>query len=823
VFFCLRALAAPVAALCTAAVAIDARADEISHQFEVPAQSVRGAIDAIAAQSELRPAYVGDALEGLRSPGVRGRMTASDAFTRALAGTGLGFRMIDARTVAIAPAARAMPAGPVTLGTVEVRDTVPVDDPQSYSRRTASTATITDTPLLETPVKVDVVTRQVLLDKGLTSRGLAEALATFGITGLGQGDLGDSFFFRGFDSSTTLWNGFRIEDLSTNAGPINGGVWLDNVERLEVLRGPSSILYGRAEPGGAVNVVTRKPQAAFAASVAAGIGSYSQRWFAADVSGPLTASKSLRYRLNLSREDAESRYRFGNDYTSTGIAPALEWQLAASTVMSYEGQYRWLEGGASQPYIPVDTTTQTLLSIDPRLTLMPGARSEFDQRRSMVGIAHRFNDDWSLNLRHLYNDVNSPLSVVSLVVGIEYPGDLSTLATATRGLIVNRGGQDLHATQFDLIGRVDGFGLRHTLLFGASRYAGDSFQDTHFDCFCVQFDYLNPPPVDLADTAGEPDRYTLDQREWAFYVQDQVVLPFNLHLLAGLRYQRLKERSLFIVPAFPEFDVPGLVEDIPYRKNIVLPRAGLLWQPQSGYSAYYSYSENAGASQGLAFPGRPIRPEFSRQHEIGAKAEWLDGRVNAAVALFELTKTNVVGADPDNPSFNLATGRVRSRGYELSLQGALTPRWNVVASLNHARPYVQQGTDGGAVASQPLRIIAGSRLPYVSEHSASLLSSVRLSQWRLGGGLNWFSAANRDEVSIVDTDPYLLVSMFAAWETRMAGHPLTMQINADNLLDKEYLQFQADVGAIEELRDVNFVGGSWGAPRTLRVSLRMDY
>ena len=157
------------------------------------------------------------------------------------------------------PPAAAQEAGPSATGAPQVRTfrepeaagvfprvtiTGRVEDPEAYAVPNASIGTKTDTPLLLTPMKVEVITPQILRDLGTTSRGLPEALNSLGIQGTGQGDLGDSFFYRGFSSTTTLWNGFRVEDLGTNVNGLNGGVWMDNVERLELLRGPSSLLYG---------------------------------------------------------------------------------------------------------------------------------------------------------------------------------------------------------------------------------------------------------------------------------------------------------------------------------------------------------------------------------------------------------------------------------------------------------------------------------------------------------------------------------------------------------------------------------------------------
>lgn len=691
----------------------------------------------------------------------------------------------------------------------------------------SSVATKTDTPLMETPAKVEVLTPQILLDQGVRSRGLADALTYFGIQNLGQGDLGDVMFYRGFSTSTTLWNGFRVEDIGTGVGPINGSVWMDNVDRVEILRGPSSLLYGRAEPGGAVNVITKKPQDRSATELELGLGSFEDRWISADLTGPITHDKALRYRLNLGAENADSWYRYGPEYKSLGLAAALAWDLTPSTTLAVEGQFRRMEGSATQPYIPVDTATQTLQPVAPSRTLMPGAQSEFHQNRAYASLEHRFSDDWKVTWRYLYNDAENPLTVFPWIVGMEYPGDLGTLATATRGLVVNRGDQQVHATMVDLIGTFDSGPVRHTLLLGADHYDTKSYQNQNFDCWCVRYDYLNPPPVPAEDIPGDFYAWNIEQRETSLYLQDQLALPHDWFLLAGVRYQRLEERSVFSTPPGTPEEL-SLLEVVPYEKEVFLPRAGLLWRPRGWLSAYYSYSENAGTSQGLEFPGRPIEPELSRQHEVGAKATWLNGRLGASLALFDLTKTNIVAGDPAHPGFNQAVGEVRSKGYELHLQGSPGERWNLLASLNYARPLVEKGTDAACCATslQPLFIVAGTELPYFSDRSFSLLTSYEVllaaqRSWKIGGGYRWFSAANMDSNSAVKTQSYDLLSLFSSYELPLGRYKVLLQLNVDNLLDEEYLSFQGDVGAVEELQPVNFVGGNWGTPRQILASLRL--
>lgn len=155
-----------------------------------------------------------------------------------------------------------------------------------YRAPSASTGIEIDTPLMQTPMSIQVVPNQIPKDQGVTSSGLTDTLASVGIQSSGFGTQGETFTFRGFTTSTSLWNGFRIEEATTNYVGGNGGIWMGNVDRLEILKGPSAVLYGRAEPGGAVNVLTKKPLDESHAELEAGVGSWSDRWAAIDVTGP---------------------------------------------------------------------------------------------------------------------------------------------------------------------------------------------------------------------------------------------------------------------------------------------------------------------------------------------------------------------------------------------------------------------------------------------------------------------------------------------------------------------------------------------------------
>ena len=812
------------------------QAQQAPYDLDLPAQPLSATLAALARQTGLQPVYTEEAIKGARSPEIKGRLTLREAVSRALSTSGLVFEFTADTSVAIKPAP-SLAAAPAQLPTLEIRDTALVPPPaaparDSYLRKQASVATKTDTPVLQTATKVEVLTPQILQDLGLQSRGMGQAMATLGIAGLGMGELGDVYFYRGFQTATTLWNGFRLEDIGSAASNgVNGPVWMNNIERMEMLRGASSILYGRAEPGGAINLITKKPRDTFGGAVDLGLGSHKDRWISADLGGPLNADQTLLFRLNVGHQQADSWYTYGHPYRSDGIAPALEFRFSPQTKAYFEGQFRDVEGGSDQPYIPLVPGTNTLMNVAPKDTLMPGTYSKFKQRRAMVGVDHQFNDDWSLTWKAMYNHADNPLTVLNWVIGMDYTDPANV--QWNRGLTYNISGQKTHATLLELTGKATTGAIKHTLLFGADYYLQHSYQQAGGGTdpalygwdWSTLYAYANPPLYSYNPADFQPwQDWHIQEREAALYAQDQIHLPHDVHLLVGGRFQRQVETVKDFVTPIPN-------QDVAYRRNQFLPRFSALWQPVSSLSLYYSYTENQGSSQGMDFNLKPIKPEHARQHEIGAKFELAD-RLMASVALFELTKQNIAGVDTAHPGFNVEVGRVKSTGYELSLQGAVTEQWNLLATYNHARPLVEVGTPAqdygtGLVNNglQPLDITAGTLLPYVSTRTFSLLTSYRLpvdglQGWKVGGGYNWFSAATLDQNSTVPTRAYGVASAFVAYDTRFIGRKVTVQLNVDNLFDKHYLQYQGDTGA---WNPSNYVGGNWGAPRTVKLNLRTEF
>ena len=698
----------------------------------------------------------------------------------------------------------------IVLQVATARESITVDGEPSYGVANASIATKLDIPLMETPMTVQVVPEQVIRDLGLTSSGVSNALAQQGVQTRGYAPSTEILIFRGFQSTTTLWNGFRIEEAFA-VGEGNGGVWMDNVDRLEVVKGPSSILYGRAEPGGAVNILTKKPQPDFHAMVRTGAGSWYDRWLAVDVTGAANQNKTVIYRLNGGLETSESYLRFAPNYSSKGIAPALTWRIKPQTTLFFEGQYRSLSGANNYSQIPIDPATQLPIQVDLSYTFPRDTVSKFNQYRTMVGVEHHFGPNWSLIAKYMHDSVDSPLVQYIFYTDPTFPVQPSGVLPIRRNSIVTVADTKVDAGTLDVTGRAHRWGIKHTFLFGTDfyDYRYDARQGYNFDADpAFETNYFNPGPYPW-NMIPLTDQFSVDRRSPAFYVQDQMQLPANLHLLVGGRYQRVNELITFI-------------SDDKYIRNVFLPRVGLSWRPRTWLSAYYSYGENMGVNNGFAFPNKPLVPERSKQHEGGIKTQWLNERLIATVAGFRITKFNIAAGDPDHPGFNIGLGEVQSTGVELGLQGAITKTLNVVLNYTYARPEVIIGAENASTADAQF-IEAGQLLPYVSNRTFSSLMNFNmpwrsLRGWAVGGGVNWASATNPTASTTLPTGPYTgytLASAFTSYRFPLERFDASIQLNVNNLTDERYLFTFSNNSTL--------VSGNYGTPRQVKLSLSFGF
>jgi iron complex outermembrane recepter protein len=712
------------------------------------------------------------------------------------------------------PALAAQPdaTAPVQLSTIEVRDSE-ADDPQAYVRKQANTATKTDTPLIETPHSVVVVPRQVLQDQQALT--LDRALANVRGVNSGGGEGGqESITLRGFFTTTTFVNGFRLEEYSTTGGGTLGSQSMGNVDRVEVLLGPAAILYGRVEPGGMVNIITKQPERGFSATVQQQVGSWGHFVTSADVNMALNGSGSLALRVNASYDSTDS-WRNTINARSSLLAPVLAWQPTERTRLALEATLRRQTGNQDVGQIvPLDPTTNSLVLIGRESTALYNP-TVFDISRYFETLTHEFNADWQVTQRLMRaltvvptNDSYYPFYGTGLYQqGGQWYVDrsLSTLGSYNR----------TDAGLVDVTGHFTALGARHTLLVGADYYRTQVDIGFGGGNDVSTSTLLHPtPPSLVADPAND---MALPQvsRDYGVHVQDQLRFGGQLDVVVGARYQHYETTTSFEMPPGTPLGDPTLSSD-----HATTPHAAVLWQFQPHRSVYASYATNFGSNNGLDYQGKALDPESGRQYELGAKAESEDGRVSASVAWFDLRKTNLSVGDQDHPGFSVTVGEVRSRGIEADLQGEIASGWNLMASASYDPTVITHGNATGT------RYRTGDPLQGAPEWMANLWSTWRLSGtsangWKVGAGANWRDRGAWPRATLaggtLSSPSYWVLSAMVSWARPLGRAQLTAQLNAENLLNAFYYNNLYPVAGS------NYSYLNYGAPRSFMGSVKVAF
>lgn len=607
-----------------------------------------------------------------------------------------------------------------------------------YFTPKASTATRTDTPILDTPQSIVVIPKQVLQDQQVTR--LEDALRNVAGATVGGGNEGQGYFIgiRGFQGAPVLLDGFRQY-------PINGGesiVETANLEQIEILKGPAAVLYGAIEPGGVINLVSKPPLETPYYSAEVQVGSRDLFRPQIDLSGPLTTDGKLLYRLVGVFSTQEPFRDFETNFRRLFIAPTLAWKISDRTDLTFQLQYlNNRQPGDFGRIVDGDRVRRT-----PR-KLITGEPGDFTQS-SLLSVGynfeHRFNDNWKLrnSFRYLSRGFLQELTFA-------FSPELDS-----GSLIRNFGGFDVDAESYSLqtnvIGKFATGPVKHTLLFGVDL---NRTTEVGFGAF----DFDNALPLDLSNPVynrfPRPDLRSLPaffaeqdtQNRLGIYIQDQMDLLENLKFLVGLRYdmvdQKTQAQDTLFSPA----------SETTQNNSALVPRVGIVYQPIPILSLYASYSQSFNPNAGIGFDGNAFKPERGAGWEAGIKAELLNRKLFATLAYFDITKQNVLSADPFNPPFSVATGEQRSRGFDFDISGQILPGWNMIASY----AYID------AEVTEDKTIPVGNRLIGTPQHSASVWTTYQIQKGRLRGlgvgvGVNFVGERFGDLDNSFTLEPYSL-------------------------------------------------------------------
>lgn len=697
------------------------------------------------------------------------------------------------------PAAPAPPAASAKTTSQTIEEiSVEASREREYSVPAAASATRTETPILDTPLTIQVVPEQVLQDQG--GYRLEDALRN--VSGM-------KFLPSYVPYETLQGRGFTVTPFRDGARVFFLTVPLANAERIEVLKGPAAVLYGRLEPGGMVNVVPKRPEAEAAYAFEQQVGSWEAYRTTADATGPLTPGRELRYRVGAEWLDAhefiDRRYE-----QRLFVAPSISWHPGEATSVSVSLEYRD-EKSPSNPGVPALGDRPAPVPVS-RYYGEPSMNDHFKVLAGYLRAEHRLNDALTLRARGAFWEGDYHYAGI---YQNELGADGQTL-TRIFGLYSDYDKRSNADASLELVATVETFGARHTLLAGVDWHQ-DGMRANWADITTAPDVTLSDPGYGTLDVAAVkaqvPNAWFVQHNAWTgLNLQDQVKLGEAWHVLAGLRYDWTTAQSGFDDTSFENAEVAQA--DSTLHLGHLSPRAGVVFKPLPSVSLYASYSSSFGASNGRSASGEPLDPEVGQQWEAGVKAETPDQRLSGTLVGYQLTKQNVATQDLSTPDPNDSrlAGEARSRGLELDLAGQLGDGWRVVANLAWVDARFTKD-DGGL---QGLHLQNVPKLLGNLWLTRSFLGGA-LSGLTLGGGVRGqsdvegaFLSAFFSEQSVT-LPGFVLLDLMGAYAFEVSRAQVTVQLNAQNVLDRTHY---VSAGGRNEIHA--------GSPRAFLGSLRFQ-
>ncbi|HDR2873610.1 TonB-dependent siderophore receptor [Enterobacter roggenkampii] len=673
--------------------------------------------------------------------------------------------------------------------TVTADPNTPAEATNGYQPLNTSTATLTTMPMLDIPQVVNTVSDKVLEDQHATT--LDEAL--YNVSNVVQtntlGGTQDAFVRRGFGANrdgSIMTNGLRtVLPRSFNAA----------TERVEVLKGPASTLYGILDPGGLINVVTKRPERTFGGSLSATSSSFGGGTGQVDVTGPIDGTR-LAYRLTGEYQDEDYWRNFGNE-RSTFIAPSLTWfgDDATVTVLYSHRDYKTpFDRGTI-----FDLNTKKAVDVDRKTRFdEPFNVTDGQSDLAQLNAEYRLNSQWTAKFDYSYSQDKYSDNQARVMAYDAKTGTLTRRVDATQGST-----QRMHSTRADLQGNVDIAGFYNEILTGVSYENYDLLRTDMMRCKNVKgFNIYHPVYGKLNKcttvSAADSDQ-TLKQESYSAYAQDALYLTDKWIAVAGMRYQYYTQYAGKGRP----FNV-----NTDSRDEQWTPKLGLVYKLTPSVSLFANYSQTFMPQSSIASYIGDLPPETSNAYEVGAKFDLFDV-VTANIALFDIHKRNVLyNESVGGETIAKTAGRVRSQGVEVDLAGSLTENTNIIASYGYTDAKVLEDPD-----------YAGKPLPNVPRHTGSLFltydihNAIAGNTLTIGGGGHGVSRRSATNGADYYLPGYFVADAFAAYKMKLQ-YPVTLQVNVKNLFDKTY--YTSSIAT-------NNLGNQIGDPREVQFTVKMEF
>lgn len=665
--------------------------------------------------------------------------------------------------------------------------TITATSVRSYTKQATMLGTRSNTPLLEIPQAIQVIPRQILNDQ--QAYRLSDVYKN--VAGVTEQSDYNYVNIRGFltSSANFMLNGQRSSYFGLGVSP-----QIPYAERVEVLKGPSSVLYGNGAIGGAINIVSKKPKKEAFSDASLTVGSFNLVRVQADVTGALNKSKSVSALLNIGAETGGSFYQDFKNKSIT-VTPVLLWNIGAKTELTSTTIFQVSHQTSAPTGIPVIGTNNLFaVPVSFRYAASDGKYNS-TSIQEQLNLQHHFSNKLTGNIWASYAN-RSTDAVIYQPGGYSPRTDSITRLKALyegklKGYAVNA-----YLTYVTAMGKVT-----HTLVAGFD-YNNATEQYPKGEKYWSDAIRPNKPAsVPFTTTGVVPDYYEADVEEYGpirsigAYLQDQVYFSAKLKALLALRYDDYLNHSYFVFGGSPSRDSSAATAWV--------PKIGIVYQPIKTLSIYGSYSHafqpqysNSRAA------GGPFPPLRAKQWEAGIKGEFMQKRLQPTVTFYEIKQANVLKPDLTDAAGirQVTTGEVTSRGLELTLAGAITTNWNVLLNYAKNKIFISQSTDpsekGTGFGDTPKDAFSA----WTTYQLRPLLNGLKI-------GFGYRYVGNRSVYGLLLPD-YSVIDGLIAYQYKKIG----LAVNAFNLADKRYAS--------------GSFGTSYyfpGAPRTVQVSLNYNW
>lgn len=750
----------------TEAVTAPDRRDDL-----IPAGPLGRTLSAFAAKSGIALSFDPALTEGLNSRPVSASHPPREVMAQMLSGSGLAMvargdgSYTLVKTSAPSPSIRGdevdLPAVLVSTRAETARSAV-----LGYVAQRSATANKTDSDLMATAQSVTVVTRDQMSDQAVQT--VSDALKyTAGVNAdpYGADTRADWFYIRGFNADV-YWDGLRVPQIANRVGSYAAyrvDPW--SLERVEVLRGPSSVLYGAGNLGGFINLISKDPTSQPYHELALDYGSYNRRQLRVDVSGPIDEAGTLLYRFNALGRLSDAQVDNVSD-DRLNLNPSLTWRPNARTSLTVSATYMHDDMGSSVSYGPsigmVTPSRYGRIST----SLLTGDPSFDRYRKDEVALGYRFEHHFDDNLTFRQNVRYTHLDLdYRSIYGKALLSDQRTLTrTAYQARPILNGVQLDNNVQYDVAtGPVS-----HKLVAGVD-WQLQNFQNRAWTANGPSLDLYAPVYGVAATLPNNPTTSSdQEQKQLGLYLQDQLRWQNWVLAIGGRQdYTNTTTRNNLSKKT---------TEQDPSKFTY---RVGMLYESALGLSPYASYSTSFLPTLSTNLAGDALLPTTGQQYEAGLKYQPPGTKALLTASVFNLTQQNVSTADPTNTANTIQTGEIRTRGVELEAKLSVTPRLNLVASFTAQSPVVTR-SNGADLGKRPYGIPRQMASAW-ADYTLPDVSNVRLG---FGGGVRYLGstagdAANTFAVaSVVLVDASIHADIGSRWRA---------QLNVSNLFNRSYV------------------------------------